>query len=520
MAVDQATRPAPASGQTRNQLSVLSQDSLRGNGLAGHSFPPGMTSATPARTSQRTRRNDVAFVLAGGASYAAVQVGMLRALNQFGVYPDLLVGASAGALNAAAYAANPTAEGIELLTAAWIDARRSDLFPLRATALFRGLTGRRNYVIDTDNLRRWLVDHVALDNLEDAKVPLHIVATDLADGTPTVLSKGSTVQALLASSAIPGIFPPVSVGGRLLVDGGIAADSPVREARNLGAGTIYLLPSHAIGGAVDTRSALAMGSYAYSQVFAHWTDDQAADDHGSVHVLPVPAASLSHPLDLKHSAALIEAASELTFQWLTRPDRTRGSGLQRNRETAVEEHHDAGYLPRAVSPTDGPRDQSNARKTTAELLRRSDGATSVKVFIGRTTTPASTLNPAPDSAGGVPMPEGRYATDATFERTPPQAAFEVLFLTRVAMLDLVEHLVHEFADLHSAGHVIRHAYRTREMLLAQGLRSGLIPATEAATRRQLTVSGISPVDDPSSTHDSRRPGYNTESPSIGTSRPA
>jgi hypothetical protein len=104
------------------------------------------------------------------------------------------------------------------------------------------------------------------------------------------------------------------------------------------------------------------------------------------------------------------------------------------------------------------------------------------------------------------MIEQHHPSEPTFERALRPTEFEVRLLTRVAMLDLVEHLVREFSEVHSAGHVIRQMYRTREMLLAQGVRSGLVPATEAATRRQLLGAPAPVRSAPARAHESPRTG--------------
>ncbi len=275
-----------------------------------------MATMNPGRATPRPAPPAVALVFSGGARYAAAQAGMLRALWDDGVRPDLVVGASAGALNAAAFAADPSADGIDRLVAAWESTRRSDVFPLRPVSLLRGLVGRSDHLVPQSHLRTWLAQQLDLEVLEDAALPLHVVATDRADGGAVVLSRGPALPALLASCAIPGIFEPVVIEGRQLMDGGLAADTPVRTAARLGAGQVFVLPSHAPGPGPDRGGPVAQLTYAYSQVFGHWASDQAAVDGVDVELLPLPPRDGRGPLDFAASADLIRAAEHTTRRWL------------------------------------------------------------------------------------------------------------------------------------------------------------------------------------------------------------
>jgi hypothetical protein len=132
-----------------------------------------------------------AFVLAGGAALGAMQAGMVRALYERGIAPDLLIGTSAGALNAAFLASRPaTVATAEELAAVWRGLRRSDIFPLRPGTLISGLAGRHDHLITGRALRRLAARHLQLQRLEQAPVPLHLVAFDLLIGTEVRLSDG------------------------------------------------------------------------------------------------------------------------------------------------------------------------------------------------------------------------------------------------------------------------------------------------------------------------------------------
>jgi len=183
-----------------------------------------------------------AFVLTAGGSLGALQVGMLQALAENGIRPDLLVGTSVGAINAAWTAGRPDRAGALKLGELWLGLRRQDVFPWNLWDSSRGILGRRNHVISNARLRTVLERHIPYERLEEARVPLYIITTELRTGRAVVLSSGPAVPALLASTAIPGVFPPVMIGSRNLVDGGIASYAPIATTIELGATRIFVLP--------------------------------------------------------------------------------------------------------------------------------------------------------------------------------------------------------------------------------------------------------------------------------------
>ncbi len=183
----------------------------------------------------------VAFVLSGGVSLGAIQVGMLKALLESGIKPDFLVGTSVGAINSAWIAGWPSAEGVAKLEELWLGLRRDDVFPLGWTAA-TGLLGRTNHLFSNAALRNLLERNLPYERLENAAVPVHVVTSELKSGSAVVLSSGLVVPSLLASCAIPGVFPPVTIGRRELVDGGVANHTSIDAAVRLGASRIFVLP--------------------------------------------------------------------------------------------------------------------------------------------------------------------------------------------------------------------------------------------------------------------------------------
>lgn len=269
----------------------------------------------------------MAFVLSGGGTLGAVQVGMLLALAERGTVPDLVVGSSVGALNAAFLAADPTLPGVLELERVWRRLRRRDVFPLPLRPLpgvgaVAAVAGRRSSLVDGGPLRRLVRRHLAFDRLEDAPVPVHVVATDVLTGHEVVLSTGPAVDAVLASAALPGVLPPVTVEDHVLVDGGVVDNSPISVAVELGAEQVVVLPTgYACALTAPPRSALGTALHAVTlAVQRRLLLDVAALQHEvDLRVVP-PLCPLSvSPADFSRSGELVERALRSTREWLDAP---------------------------------------------------------------------------------------------------------------------------------------------------------------------------------------------------------
>jgi NTE family protein len=258
-----------------------------------------------------------AFVFQGGGSIAATQVGMLRALTKAGIRPDLVVGCSAGAINAVGFALKPNLDGIERLETLWRSVKRKNVFPVSAWSLAHALVGHSGGVSSHKALRRLLERELGETYLDRLELPAHVVATDLAGGDPVVLSQGPTVRALLATTALPGVFPPVDVGGRLLYDGGIAAATPVLQADALGADISYVLPSLGQSPPESVpRGAAPVALRALSQLLGHASVNAVAGAHHEVRMLPAPSLETANLFDFRDTPALIEEGERLVRAWL------------------------------------------------------------------------------------------------------------------------------------------------------------------------------------------------------------
>ncbi|MDN0075429.1 patatin-like phospholipase family protein [Crenobacter sp. SG2303] len=278
-----------------------------------------------------------AFVFAGGGSLGAVEVGMLRELLAYGERADVVVGASAGAINGAYFAGRPDADGVAALAALWGQLRRRDIMPMTMLGLFNMILRRRQHLVEASALRALLVRHLPFSRLEDASLPLHVVATDLLSGDEVVLGQGPAVDAVLASAAIPGVFPPVELNGHMLVDGGVANNTPVSVAVKLGARRVIVLPAgFACALQQPPRSVIAQAMHALTLLIARQlvNDIRAYAPQAAIHVIPPLCPLNTSPYDYSQCGRLIELAAERTRQWL------RDGGLETpTLPSSLLEHH-------------------------------------------------------------------------------------------------------------------------------------------------------------------------------------
>jgi len=283
-------------------------------------------------------RSLTAFVLSGGGSFGSVQVGMLRALAARGVRPDLIVGSSVGALNAAYYAGMPTADGVETLARIWRSLRRQDVFPITLRGLI-GFVRRRDCIVASDGLRALVETHVPYRNLEEARIPLHVIATDLLSGEPVVLSKGPVASAVLASTAIPAAFAPVRIEDRHLADGAITCNTPVSIAAALGAQRIIALPTgYACAMETPPRGAIANALHALTLLIARQLlhELRVLDPVIEYAVVPPLCPLGGTPYDFSQTGELIDRATESTAAWLD------GGGLARREIPGQMQPHSHG----------------------------------------------------------------------------------------------------------------------------------------------------------------------------------
>jgi NTE family protein len=259
-----------------------------------------------------------ALVFAGGGSFGAIQVGMLHSLAAHGISADMVVGSSVGAINGAYYAGDPTLKGVLQLETIWRGLTRHDVFPITWRTLF-GFLWRRDFLIPHDGIQKLIDDHLPFRNLEDAKLPLHIVATDIVTGDSVVLSEGSAAQAVIASTAIPGAFAPVRYKDFYLSDGAISSNTPIKVAVEKGANRLIILPTgYACATNTPPIGAVANALHALTLLIARQLVSELEDLSPDIEYFVVPPLCplVGSPYDFSRSADHIQRAIESTDKWL------------------------------------------------------------------------------------------------------------------------------------------------------------------------------------------------------------
>jgi NTE family protein len=259
-----------------------------------------------------------AFVFAGGGSFGAIQVGMLHSLAAHGIAADMVVGSSVGALNGAFYAGDPTLEGVQRLGAIWRGLQRHDVFPLTWKTLL-GFVLRRDFLITHDGIRKLIDDHIPFRNLQDARLPVHIVTTDIISGESVVLSEGSTSEAIVASTAIPGAFAPIRYREHYLADGAISSNTPIRVAVKQGATRLIILPTgHACANQTPPVGAVANALHALTLLIARQlvSDLENLDPAIEYFAVPPLCPLVGSPYDFSRTPEHIERAIRTTDAWL------------------------------------------------------------------------------------------------------------------------------------------------------------------------------------------------------------
>ncbi len=195
-----------------------------------------MQPATPPSPAGTT-----AFVLGGAGNMGAVQLGMLRALLERGVVPDVVVGCSVGALNGAAVASGPDLHTLARLEALWLDLSRHDVWPAGAATSLVQLLRRRPAINGNEGLRRVIDRFLPGATFADLRLPFACVATSLDSGSERWFTEGPLAEAVLASAALPALLPPVEIDGELFIDGATVNVVPLAKAREMGATRLFVL---------------------------------------------------------------------------------------------------------------------------------------------------------------------------------------------------------------------------------------------------------------------------------------
>jgi NTE family protein len=216
---------------TRRRFSLASLAALAGLALAGCGSapvaPPLVATAAAVQPLPPSRKIKIGLALGGGAARGFAHIGVIKALEAQGIFPDIVVGTSAGSVVGALYAAGSNGFDLQRTAMDMDEAAISDW----ALPFFSKVSG----VLKGDALQNYVNKAVRNVPIERLKIPFGAVATDLNTGKPILFQRGNTGQAVRASSAVPSVFQPVKIGNRSYVDGGLVAPVPVKFAKDMGA---------------------------------------------------------------------------------------------------------------------------------------------------------------------------------------------------------------------------------------------------------------------------------------------
>src|SRR3954453_14446312 len=259
----------------------------------------------------------LAYVLPGGGALAAYQVGVLDALTAAGISPDRLIGVSAGAMNAALFSWSSGPDGVSRIERIWTNMRRRDLLRVHPGRFALALAGKRRSFLDNRHGITFLRKHLGARRIEHAPIALSIIATDLATGCAVILESGDVVSAVVPGAAFPGVFPPVELDGRTLIDGGVVADVPLDLAASLGIATVIVIAVPPLAGAAVPLHPLAVVLRSSTWgVEAHGRAVVARPPAGleviEIQTQPSPITTFA----VGSAAATIAAARQFTEDWL------------------------------------------------------------------------------------------------------------------------------------------------------------------------------------------------------------
>ena len=184
----------------------------------------------------------VAFVLGGGGRWGAVEVGMIQALDEAGIQPDLVLGTSIGAFNGAVISDYAGSAGVERLTGFWEEVTGAELFQSSMLERLTRVATLKPSMHGAEELRSLIAKAIHPDTVfEDLQVPFQCVAASIERSAERWFESGPLVDAVLASASVPALFPPVEIDGEHFYDGGLVDSVPLSRAVSLGADTIYVL---------------------------------------------------------------------------------------------------------------------------------------------------------------------------------------------------------------------------------------------------------------------------------------
>lgn len=284
----------------------------------------------------RRSRHKIAFVLGGGGRLGACEVGMLRALFERDIVPQLIVGTSIGAMNGAAAAVDPSLEAIDRLEEVWTTLDKNEVFSGSVLSGAATLVKTRTALQSNLPLRRLIEKMMPAKTFEDLAIPFQCVAASIERAAEHWFDSGPLVDAILASSAVPGILPPVKIEGEHFIDGGIVNSIPIARAVDLGATEIFVLHVGRIERPLTVpKNPWQVGMVSFEVARRHrFARDMASLPTGVVaHVLP--SGETEHPRydslgqlrykNFKSVARHIKLAHQATVAYLDDPELVRST---------------------------------------------------------------------------------------------------------------------------------------------------------------------------------------------------
>jgi NTE family protein len=322
-------------------------------------------------------KKSTAFVFSGGASLGAVELGALKALVEEGIQADMVLGTSVGSLNGAMYANDPTMNGIKFMEKIWHTIKARNVFtPSPLTPVFN-ITTFGLYLISPKNLRKLITENMPINRLEEAKLPLYIIGTDIKTGTEIVFNKGLLLEALMSSVAIPGVFPPQRMAGNSIVDGGIVNNAPISTAVRLGAERVVVFPIGVPSSDQEPKTVaeVLIRSFIFLLNRQLATDIQLYKKKVELIVVPPPDRIDVGPHDFSKSKQLIDQSYAKAKEWLKK------DGFYPNVDTfnhPCDVHSPDIKFVEATIPEAGPKATTRVKETVSRTTTSLDNTLTKK----------------------------------------------------------------------------------------------------------------------------------------------
>jgi NTE family protein len=310
---------------------------------------------------EHTKNLKTAFVFSGGASLGAVECGALKAIVEEGIQADMVLGTSVGSLNGAMYAYNPTLEGVKAIENVWLNIKVWDVFSPSPITPILSITTFGLNLISPKNIRKLITENMEFTRIEEAKIPLYIIGTDIKCGHEVVFNRGLALEALMSSVAIPGVFPPQRMHDCTIVDGGMVNNSPISTAVRLGAERVVVFPIGVPSADQEPKTVaeVLIRSFIFLLNRQLATDIQLYKDKVELIIIPPPERIDVGPHDFSKSKQLIDESYVKAKDWLN------SDGFSPNSDVNLhpcDVHTPSVNLMEAVTPDPEPKKRTRMKE--------------------------------------------------------------------------------------------------------------------------------------------------------------